>query len=201
MKKIITLIISLFSIIGFSWLALFIISSLYSPQADHVPFLNDHRVISPEIENQRPLFRKYAKANDLEPYTDLIMAVAMQESKGKSSDIMQASESLGLPKDSIEDPEKSIEVGTRYFKKSMDKADGNIPLALQSYNFGLGFTDYVRHHGGRFSKELAEQFSDSKARELGWKKYGDPNYAEHVLRYYQNEKIKRSGEAKSGESE
>ncbi|GGL46021.1 lysozyme family protein [Sporolactobacillus putidus] len=192
MKKFFTLLFSLLSVIGISYFVLFIISSMYSPQADHVPLLNDNRVISPAIENYRPIFQKYAEANGIGQYTDLLMALAMQESKGRSPDIMQASESQGLPRNSINSPETSIKAGTSYFKRAMERSGGNVRLALQSYNFGIGFTDYVRQHGGKFTPTLAMKFSEWKAKELGWGRYGDPFYVDHVMRYYNNEKQKQA---------
>ncbi|MCO7177132.1 lysozyme family protein [Sporolactobacillus kofuensis] len=191
MRKIGSLIVSSLLLIGVSFVFLYIISSMYSPQADHVPLLNDKRVISPEVENYRPIITKYAKANGIEHYTDLIMAIAMQESKGKALDVMQASESQGLPKDSINKPETSIRLGTEYFKKALTKSNGNISTALQSYNFGLGFSDYVKLHGGKYTPQLAQQFSKEKAKALHWTSYGDPEYVNHVMRYYTNEKQKR----------
>ena len=58
-------------------------------------------------------------------------------------DVMQASESLGLPPNTIEDPERSIKVGIRYFADMLEKAGGDIKLTLQAYNFGGGFIDYA----------------------------------------------------------
>jgi Soluble lytic murein transglycosylase and related regulatory proteins (some contain LysM/invasin domains) len=184
--------ISLLLFVGLSYLVLFIISSLFSPQANRIPFLNDHRVISQEVEKYRPVFASYAKANGIEKDTDLLMAIAMQESKGKSADIMQASESRGLIKDSIRTPEESIRQGTLYFKKALKHSGGNIPLALQSYNFGLGFSDYINRHGGKMTPALIRSFSRQKAAELGWSSYGDPEYANHVLRYFHNEQAKQT---------
>ncbi|MCL1631058.1 lysozyme family protein [Sporolactobacillus sp. CPB3-1] len=191
MTKIIKLIISSSLLIGVSFVILYILSTMYSPQADHVPLLNDQRVISPEVENYRPIIAETAKVNGIGQYTDLIMAITMQESKGKAIDVMQASESLGLSRNTIQSPKKSIQAGTRYFKKALVRANGDVPLALQSYNFGLGFVDYVKSHGGKYTPELARQFSKEKAKELHWSSYGDPKYVEHVMRYYTNEKQKR----------
>jgi soluble lytic murein transglycosylase-like protein len=191
MRKIIKLILTSSLIIGISFVLLYVISSLYSPQADHVPLLNDTRVISPEVENYRPIISKIAKANGIDQYTDLIMAITMQESKGKAVDVMQASESQGLPRNSIDSPKKSIQAGTHYFKKALVRSNGDLSLAVQSYNFGLGFTDYVKSHGGKYTPQLAQQFSEEKAKELNWESYGDPDYVEHVMRYYTNEKQKR----------
>ncbi|CAM3036721.1 lysozyme family protein [Sporolactobacillus spathodeae] len=197
MKKLLVWIVSMLTLIGFSYLLLFIISSKFSPAADHVPFLNDDRVISQKIEAYRPVFKKYARVYGLENKTDLLMAMAMQESKGNSVDVMQASESQGLPRDSIKDPTESIAAGTKYFRKSLDQSNGDVRLALQSYNFGIGFTDYVRAHGGQYSQALADQFAKKKAAEFGWRSYGDPHYVSHVLRYYYNEKEKQAIAKKS----
>ncbi|MFT8317961.1 MAG: lysozyme family protein [Sporolactobacillus sp.] len=192
MKKFFILIVSMLTLVGLSYLTLFIISNIYSPQADHIPFLNSDRVINQKIESYRPIFKKYARLNGLENDTDLLMAMAMQESKGNSVDVMQASESQGLPKDSIKSPEESIRAGTKYFRKSLDRAGGDTRLALQSYNFGIGFSDYVKAHGGKYSPALAKRFSRLKAEQLGWTSYGDPDYVGHVLRYYRNEQEKQS---------
>ncbi|MCQ2009439.1 MAG: lysozyme family protein [Sporolactobacillus sp.] len=192
MTKIIKLIVSSSLIIGIAFVLLYIISSMYSPQADHVPLLNDQRVISPEVEHYRPIIAQTAKANGVGQYTDIIMAIAMQESKGKAADVMQASESLGLPRNAINSPQKSIQAGTHYFKKALTRSNGNLELALQSYNFGLGFVDYVEAHGGKYTPKLARQFSEEKSKELNWSSYGDPKYVEHVMRYYTNEKQKRA---------
>ncbi|MFT8390601.1 MAG: lysozyme family protein [Sporolactobacillus sp.] len=191
MKKIVTWILSMFVLIGCVYLILFIISSKFSPEADHVPFINDDRVISPKVEAYRPVFKKYAQIYGLADKTDLLMAMAMQESKGDAVDLMQASESQGLPRNTIKNQAESIKIGTQYFKKSLDRANGDIRLALQSYNFGIGFTNFVNSHGGNYSESLAEQFAKEKASELGWSSYGDPHYVSHVLRYYYNEKEKR----------
>lgn len=57
------------------------------------------------------------------------MTLTMQESGGRSLDIMQSSESIGLPPNSITDPERSIEVGIKHFKKVFKQAGGD------SFNF------------------------------------------------------------------
>ena len=41
----------------------------------------------------------------------------------------------------------------------------------------------LEHYGG-YSLENALQFSQEKAAELGWPRYGDPQYVPHVQRYY-----------------
>ncbi|MEE1130242.1 MAG: bifunctional lytic transglycosylase/C40 family peptidase [Caryophanon sp.] len=123
----------------------------------------------------------------LEQHIYLVMAIMMQESGGHASlDVMQASESLGLPPNTIIDPLYSIEVGVRYFASVMeaaDKAGVDIETAIQSYNFGSGYISYVAARGGKHTKVLAEQFSALQQQKLGWNRYGDVSYVEHVTRY------------------
>ncbi|WP_051330944.1 NlpC/P60 family protein [Aneurinibacillus terranovensis] len=69
-------------------------------------------------------------------------------------------------------------------RKFLKKAGGDIKLALQSYNFGPGFIDYAKARGG-YSKEVAIEFSHMEASRLGWSSYGDVDYVDHVLQYYQ----------------
>lgn len=140
--------------------------------------------VSAEIERYRPLFEKYSNQYGVEEYTELLMAKGMQESGGRLPDVMQSSESLGLPRNSISSPEKSIDQGIKYFSQTLDKAGGDVELALQAYNFGDGFITYAEeHNNGAYSKELAQQFSAEQERKLGWSNYGDDDYVDHVMRY------------------
>lgn len=84
---------------------------------------------------------------------------------------------------SITDPERSIEVGIKHFKKVFKQAGGDVRLTLQAYNFGSGFIDYVKKNGGKYTKKLALDFSRLQAFKMGWKSYGDPSYVDHVMRY------------------
>lgn len=89
--------------------------------------------VNEEVEALRPLFEKYAEQYGIPNQVDVLMAKTMQESGGRVDDVMQASESLGLPMNSL-DTEASIKQGTKYFAQVLEKADGDVKLALQSYN-------------------------------------------------------------------
>lgn len=123
----------------------------------------------------------------LEEHIHLVLAIVTQESGGTSSlDIMQSSESLGLPPNSIKDPSYSIQVGVKYFNdviQKTEKAGADLDTAIQAYNMGHGYIDFVAENGGMHSKELAQQFSNQMKQKLGWNVYGDPNYIAHVKRY------------------
>ncbi|MBZ5752754.1 bifunctional lytic transglycosylase/C40 family peptidase [Metabacillus rhizolycopersici] len=139
--------------------------------------------VSAEVLRYESLIRKYAEDNGVGEYVGLLMALIQQESGGRHLDVMQSSESIGLPAGAIMDPEYSIQIGVKYFAEVMKQAKGDIHLALQAYNFGNGFIGYAIERGG-YSKEVAIQFSQMMASKLGWSRYGDVEYVDHVLRYY-----------------
>lgn len=135
-----------------------------------------------------PIVRKYLEQHGMGDYTQLLLALIMQETGGRYLDVMQSSESLGMKPNTLTDPELSIQQGVNHFvsvfnnaKASSGKVD--IELTLQSYNFGGGYIAYAKAHGGH-SKENAVAFSKQEAAKKGWKRYGDVDYVEHVMRYY-----------------
>ncbi|WP_221567135.1 bifunctional lytic transglycosylase/C40 family peptidase [Alkalihalobacillus sp. TS-13] len=142
--------------------------------------------VSAKVMRYEALVRKYAKEYGISDYVGLIMALIQQETGGRQLDVMQASESVGLPPGTITDPEYSIQIGVKYFAEMMKQAKGDIPLALQGYNLGNGFIAYALERGG-YSKDVTIEFSKMMAAKIGWNRYGDVNYVEHVLRYYNPE--------------
>lgn len=140
--------------------------------------------VSESVLRWQSAVEEYAAQYGLDQYVGILMAMIQQESGGNALDVMQSSESLGLPPNSITDPIYSIEVGIKHFAAVYKSADGDIKLALQAYNFGGGFIDYANKHGG-YSPEVAKAFSDMMAAKMGWARYGDPEYVQHVLQYYQ----------------
>lgn len=139
--------------------------------------------VSALVQRYEPLVAKYAAQYGVPDYVQLLLAKMMQESGGRLPDVMQSSESIGLPRNAITDPERSIDVGVKYFAGVLKKAGSDVKLALQSYNFGTGFIDYAKARGG-YSKEVAQSFSNMMAAKMGWSRYGDINYVDNVLRYY-----------------
>lgn len=134
------------------------------------------------VRKWEPIVRKYARANGIEGYTELLLALMMQESGGRYPDLFQSSESLGLGRNVLRE-EASIKQGVKYFAQVLRKA-GEVKLALQSYNFGQGFIAYAKARGG-YSMATTKAFSAAMAKKHGWRRYGDVNYVPHVLRYYE----------------
>lgn len=129
-----------------------------------------------------PVVRRYAIMYGIEDKVPLILAIIQQESGGSVPDVMQSSESAGLPRNTFTDPEQSIAQGVKYFSQVLASAGGDEKLALQAYNFGIGFIGYAKARGG-YSKEVAAAFSAEQARLHEWESYGDVDYVDHVMKY------------------
>lgn len=87
------------------------------------------------------------------------------ESGGTMEDVMQSSESAGLPPNSLS-TEASIKQGCLYFaslvKRSKELGCDQDSI-IQAYNFGGGYLDYVAKNGKKHSFALAESFSKEKS--------------------------------------
>lgn len=152
--------------------------------------------VSDEVKAYAGLIQLYAAEQGIPEYTELIMAVMMQESGGQGNDPMQASECAFNTKypntpGGITDPEYSIDVGIQNLAACLSQAGADSPedidrvsLALQGYNFGSGYIFWALANYGGYSELNALEFSAMMAQRLGWPSYGDPYYVQHVTRYY-----------------
>jgi len=118
-------------------------------------FKQENPLVSIQVLNYEDLMLKYARENDIEEYLELLQAMMMQESGGQGNDPMQSSEcefntQFEKKPNAINNPEYSIQVGIQYFAKCLKQAnvtsikdEKGIFLALQSYNYGIGYIKYV----------------------------------------------------------
>lgn len=159
-------------------------------------FKKENTLVSAEVLNYDDIMIKYARENNIEEYMGLLQAMMMQESGGKGNDPMQSSEcefntQFEKVPNAINEPEYSIKVGIQYFAKCLDKAEvksiddkNHLYLALQAYNYGIGYINYVNQNDKQYTYQNAMEFSEKCKREYGVKVYGDSKYVYHVLRYY-----------------
>ncbi|MFL6557452.1 MAG: lysozyme family protein [Bacillus sp. (in: firmicutes)] len=115
-----------------------------------------------DAKKYTPLIHDELAKYHLESHTTVLVALMQQESRGKGGDPMQSSESAGLARNTITDPEKSIEVGVKHFQSVLtygNKKKVDFLTIIQSYNMGIGYIDYIAGHGGKHSEELAKEFS------------------------------------------
>jgi cell wall-associated NlpC family hydrolase len=121
--------------------------------------------LSAEVYKHKLTVEKYCKEFGISDQVMVILAIMQVESGGKGGDVMQASESMGLPVNTL-DTEASIKQGVKYFAsllKSKKAAGVDLNTAIQSYNYGGGFIDYVAKHGKKYTLELAVSFAKEKS--------------------------------------
>ena len=117
--------------------------------------------LSAEVLAHQPMVEKYARQNGISNYVYVLLAIIQVESEGKLEDVMQSSESAGLPVNTL-GTEDSIKQGCKYFTELVAKADKlgcDIDAIIQAYNYGSGFLDFVAKNGKRYTFELAQEFS------------------------------------------
>ncbi|MFV8830122.1 lysozyme family protein [Alkalihalobacterium sp. APHAB7] len=190
------------AIFGLMFVILFSADSLFNSK-QHPDSIGGGTVIgvSAEVLQYQGLVESLAAEYGVAEYSGVILAMMMQESGGRGNDPMQSSESLCGSIGCIQSPEASIEQGVKYFAQTLEKAEGDVRLAVQAYNFGLGFIPYALERGG-YSKENAIDFSIKqyeRVRHTGNYScirpesaatgacYGDISYVDAVFSYYNYE--------------
>src|SRR5699024_11492081 len=99
------------------------------------------------------------KKDGVEEFVDVILGMMLEESGRRGEDPMQAAESYCGESGCIKSRTESIEQGVQYFSHALERANGELELAVQSYNFGLGFITYVKEHETDYNLDIAIQFS------------------------------------------
>ena len=150
-------------------------------------FKQENPLVSTQVLNYEDLMLKYARENDIEEYIELLQAMMMQESGGQGNDPMQSSEcefntQFEKKPNAINNPEYSIQVGIQYFAKCLKQAnvtsikdEKGIFLALQSYNYGIGYIKYVEQTDKQYTYQNAIAFSQKCKKEYNVSVYGDSN--------------------------
>ena len=136
--------------------------------------------LSAEVLAHTPAIQRYAREFGISEYVPVIQAIMMQESGGRGTDPMQASEcpyNTQYPNTpgAIQDADYSIKVGVQYYADCVREAGCESPqdmdklkLSLQGYNYGNGYISWaIRNHGG-YSEVNALQFSQEQAAAHGW---------------------------------
>ena len=124
-----------------------------------------------QVMQYRSLVREVLAEEDTTANENLILAMIYTETKGREDDVMQASESASGETNTISDNKASIRQGIQTLSdelKEAKKKGVDSWTAVQAYNFGKDYIDYVAKHGGTHSLELARAYSrDVVAPSLG----------------------------------
>ena len=115
-----------------------------------------------QVLTYRQLVRQVLAEEDTKANEELVLAMIYTETKGKSADLMQSSEVAYGEKDVILDNKESIRQGVQALSENLALAkdkDVDVWTAVQAYNFGQAYIDYVAENGGENSLSLAKEYS------------------------------------------
>ncbi|MGV3009809.1 lysozyme family protein [Streptococcus thoraltensis] len=155
-----------------------------------------HRDVS-NVLSYRPMIEEILAENDSTTNEDLILAMIYTETKGQEADLMQSSESSTGVANSITDSRESVRQGITVLSDNLEKAydyDTDAWTAVQAYNFGNSYINYVAKHGGENTIDLAKDYSKAVvAPSLGNESGDTYRYYNPVALFYGGGKLYRDG--------
>ncbi|HCM90577.1 MULTISPECIES: bifunctional lytic transglycosylase/C40 family peptidase [Vagococcus] len=119
--------------------------------------------LSEDVKKWQSVVERYCKEHGIPEMVPYVLAIMQVETGGRYADLMQSSESLGLPVNTLTE-EASIEQGVKYLKSAwnLSKANGNdvdMLGVVQSYNFGTAYVSYLSRNSLTHNVDVAEQYS------------------------------------------
>lgn len=93
-------------------------------------------------------------------FLNVLLAIIQVEFGSTLEDVMQSSESMGLPPNTLR-IEDSIKQGCKYFASLLESANAkgcDLNSVIQSYNYGGGFLDYLAGNGKNTPSPLQRIF-------------------------------------------
>ena len=124
-----------------------------------------------QVMTYQPMVREILSEKDTPANEELVLAMIYTETKGKEGDVMQSSESASGSTNTINDNASSIRQGVQTLTDNLylaQKKDVDVWTAVQAYNFGPAYIDYIAQNGKENTLALAKQYSrDTLAPLLG----------------------------------
>ncbi|HDT8053696.1 TPA: lysozyme family protein, partial [Enterococcus faecalis] len=118
--------------------------------------------LSPLVVTLKPIVEREASAQGIPDMVPILLGIIQVESGGKLPDPMQSSESAGLPVGSLVDANSSIKQGVKHFKSALDQTrnvGADVWTAVQAYNFGTAYINYIATKGKVTTTKLADEYS------------------------------------------
>ena len=115
-----------------------------------------------QVMKYQTLVREVLDERDTAANEELVLAMIYTETKGKDTDVMQSSESATGQTNAIRDNKESIRQGVQTLSDNLELASKkkvDVWTAVQAYNFGQAYIDYVAKNGGENTLELAKKYS------------------------------------------
>lgn len=115
-----------------------------------------------QVMTYQPMVREILSEKDTPANEELVLAMIYTETKGKEGDVMQSSESASGSTNTINDNASSIRQGVQTLTDNLylaQKKDVDVWTAVQAYNFGPAYIDYIAQNGKENTLALAKQYS------------------------------------------
>lgn len=132
----------------------------------YVTHENVHKVLQ-----YKSMVKEILDDNDTKANVELVLAMIYTETKGNEDDVMQSSESSDGVANSITDSQTSIRQGVTVLSENLslaDEAGVDVWTAVQAYNFGTSYIDYVAKHGSKSTIALAKTYSRDVVASKSW---------------------------------
>ena len=124
-----------------------------------------------QVMTYQPMVREILSEKDTPANEELVLAMIYTETKGQEGDVMQSSESASGSTNTINDNASSIRQGVQTLTDNLylaQKKGVDVWTAVQAYNFGPAYIDYIAQNGKENTLALAKQYSrDTVAPLLG----------------------------------
>lgn len=124
-----------------------------------------------QVMTYQGMVREVLAEYDTKVNEELVLAVIYTETKGQEADVMQSSESATGYANAITDQKESVRKGVELLTQNLvaaEEAGVDEWTAVQAYNYGPAYIDYIAEHGGKNTLALARIYSrDILAPSLG----------------------------------
>ena len=115
-----------------------------------------------QVMTYQPMVREILSERDTPANEELVLAMIYTETKGKEGDVMQSSESASGSTNTINDNVSSIRQGIQTLTDNLYLAQNkgvDVWTAVQAYNFGPSYIDFIAQNGKENTLALAKRYS------------------------------------------
>ena len=115
-----------------------------------------------QVMTYQPMVREILSERDTPANEELVLAMIYTETKGKERDVMQSSESASGATNTINDNASSIRQGIQTLTDNLYLAQSkgvDVWTAVQAYNFGPAYIDFIAQNGKENTLALAKRYS------------------------------------------
>lgn len=156
-------------------------------------------VVHKNVQNvlqYKDMVKEILDDNDTTANVDLVLAMIYTETKGDDGDVMQSSEGSDGVANSITDSQTSIRQGVTVLSENLtlaDEAGVDVWTAVQAYNFGTAYIDYVAKNGGENTIALGTAYSRNVVAPSLGNTTGETYFYYHPLALISGGKLYKNG--------